>query len=50
VNLNFAIKSVGKIVGHGFKRLLVSGLIPHNDEVAEKLVATYLGLKASYRL
>lgn len=49
VNLNFAIKSVGKIVGHGFKRLLVSGLIPHNDEVAEKLVATYLGLKASYQ-
>lgn len=50
VNLNFAIKSEGKVVGHGFKRLLVSGLIPHNHEVAEKLVATYLGLKASYRL
>lgn len=49
VNLNFAIKSAGKTVGHGFKRLLVSGLIPHNDEVAEKLVATYLGLKASYQ-
>lgn len=50
VNLNFAIKSEGKVVGHGFKRLLVSGLIPYNHEVAEKLVATYLGLKASYRL
>lgn len=48
VNLNFAIKSEGKIVGHGFKRLLVSGLIPHDDAVAEQLVATYLALKTNY--
>lgn len=48
VNLNFAIKSGSKIVGHGFKRLLVSGLIPHDDKVAEQLVATYLSLKANY--
>ncbi|WP_298608300.1 DUF3581 family protein [uncultured Thiothrix sp.] len=49
VNLNFAVKSAGQTVGHGFKRLLVSGLIPHDDAVAEKLVATYLALKTNYR-
>lgn len=49
VNLNFAIKSEGAVVGRGFKRLLVSGLIPHDDAVAEKLVATYLALKTNYR-
>lgn len=49
VNLNFAVKSAGKVVGQGFKRLLVSGLIPHDDVVAEKLVATYLALKTNYR-
>ena len=48
VTLNFNIKSGDKLVGHGFKRLLVSGLIPHDDAVAEKLVATYLALKESY--
>lgn len=48
VNLNFAIKSAGKTVGHGFKRLLVSGLIPHEQAVADKLVADYLSLKKDY--
>lgn len=49
VNLNFVIKSEGLEVGHGFKRLLVSGLIPHDQAVAEKLVATYLALKTHYQ-
>ena len=49
VNLNFAIKSEGLVVGRGFKRLLVSGLIPHDDAVAEQLVAAYLALKTNYR-
>ncbi len=48
VNLNFNIKSGDAIVGHGFKRLLVSGLIPHDDRVADQLVADYLALKANY--
>lgn len=49
VNLNFLIKSDGIEVGHGFKRLLVSGLIPHEQAVADKLVADYLQLKHNYQ-
>lgn len=49
VNLNFVIKSEGLEVGQGFKRLLVSGLIPHDQAVADKLVADYLLLKQNYQ-
>jgi hypothetical protein len=49
VSLNFVIKADGEVVGQGFKRLLVSGLIPHDQAVADKLVAAYLALKTNYR-
>ncbi|HPE61332.1 MAG TPA: DUF3581 family protein [Thiolinea sp.] len=49
VSLNFIITADGKVVGKGYKRLLVSGLIPYDPVVADALVADYEALKRRYR-
>ena len=49
VSLHFDMTSGGQVIGHGFKRLLVSGLIPYDASIANKLVDDYLALKSNYR-
>ncbi|HPQ96711.1 MAG: DUF3581 family protein [Thiothrix sp.] len=49
VSLNFTITAAGKTVGQGYKRLLVSGLIPYDSAVAAALVADYEALKRHYK-
>lgn len=48
-DLNFIVKDNEATVGTGFKRLLVSGLKPYNETVAEALVQAYLESKTAYK-
>lgn len=47
--LHFDIKDGGKVVGRGFKKLILSGLRPFDGEVIEQISAAYLERKANYQ-
>lgn len=48
VNLDFTMQAGEREIGRGYKRLLLSGLRPYDDEVATALVAEYEASKAAY--
>ncbi len=47
-DLNFVIQAGETPVGHGFKRLILSGLKPYDAASADALVQRYLDIKAAY--
>ena len=47
--LHFDIVDHGKKIGHGVKKLILSGLLPYDGEHLQGLVDWYLDRKANYR-